>query len=65
VDALGAEVKGLDGRDHQAGEQGGAVGLIELIQGAGESIVAQALGRAWAVTQSPEVQRIHPFGQLI
>src|SRR2546426_2268062 len=65
VNALRADVKGLDGRDDQTGEQGGAVQRIELIQSARKSIIAQGCARSWFIIQRAEIQALDPLPQFI
>src|SRR5437867_10926298 len=65
VNPFRADIKGLDCRDHQAGEQGGALGLVELIQSASKPIIVQAFCRPWVVIESSEVQGIDPLSQFI
>jgi hypothetical protein len=49
------DIKGADGLDDQGGEQTGAIGLEESVQGSPQGVIAQVLGGAqsWVVGLGP------------
>jgi len=57
VDGGALHIKFLDRGNGQAGEQGGSIRRVELIQGPSKPIIGETHRRSLAVAQGPQIQR--------